>query len=327
MNQTLQRVAENYVALNLAYLPQTRLTRAKETLTVAVTPNRTASTVDVAASADLGGTMFARHLPLAGNSTGPATTAVAAKVESLTVPIEVVLAIDTSGSMGRTLIGNSPWWDPDTNPTGHKTLAAEGRTASVVDLDPVSGRIPALLGVEPADGLPALLAALDTGAPADAEAGNIAERVDLVCTPADAELSVIAYAPAESLSPAPSATAVRTLLEHLANRTQVVLVTGFRDPDTSLDIMQRADARVLLCEPTLSSLVWRSAISRCSARNVRRPWFSVFRERRAARCRGPIFDTRSATVVPTSSFRSTARFMRRPPVARSGGPAAHTAGR
>lgn len=135
-----------------------------------------------------------------------------------------------------------------------RTLAAEGRTASVVDLDPVSGRIPALLGVEPADGLPALLAALDTGAPADAEAGNIAERVDLVCTPADAALSVIAYAPTGSLSPAPSAAAVRTLLEHLANRTQVVLVTGFRDPDTSLDIMQRADARVLLYEPTLSSL-------------------------------------------------------------------------
>ena len=108
------RVAKNYVTLNLTHLPQARLARAKETLTVAVTPNRAASTVDVAASADLGGTLFTRHLPLVGGSTGPATIAVAAKVESLIVPIEVILAIDTSGSMGRNLVGYSPSWDPDT---------------------------------------------------------------------------------------------------------------------------------------------------------------------------------------------------------------------
>lgn len=139
VNQTLQRVAENYVALNLAYLPQTRLTRAKETLTVAVTPNRTASTVDVAASADLGGTLFTRHLSLAGSSTGPARTAVAARVESLTVPIEVVLAIDASGSMGRTLTGYSPSWDPDTYPTGRKSrmqLVKEAASTLVAILDP-----------------------------------------------------------------------------------------------------------------------------------------------------------------------------------------------
>lgn len=135
-----------------------------------------------------------------------------------------------------------------------RTLAAEGRTASVVDLDPVSGRIPALLGVEPADGLPALLAALDSGAPVDAETGVVADQVDRVLTPVNDGLSVIAYPAAESLSPAPSTAAIRSLLGHLANRTHVVLVMGFPDPDTRFDIIQRADGRVLLYEPTLSSL-------------------------------------------------------------------------
>ena len=50
---TLQQIAQTYVSLNLTYLPEERLTRAKETLTVEVTPDRAQSTVDVASSADL----------------------------------------------------------------------------------------------------------------------------------------------------------------------------------------------------------------------------------------------------------------------------------
>ena len=135
-----------------------------------------------------------------------------------------------------------------------RALAAEGRTASVVDLDPISPRIPALLDVEPADGLSALLTTFGSSASEDAETGDAADQVDRFCTPIDAGLSVIAYTQAESLPPAPSATAVRILLGHLANRTHVVLVTGFPDPDSRLEIMQQADARVLVYEPTLSSL-------------------------------------------------------------------------
>ena len=135
-----------------------------------------------------------------------------------------------------------------------RALAAEGRTASIVDLDPVSGRIPALLEVEPADGLPALLAALGPEALADAESGATADQIDRVCRPIDGGLSVIAHAPSDALPPTPGAASVRTLLGHLANRTHVVLVTGFPNPDTRLEIMQWADARVLLYEPTLSSL-------------------------------------------------------------------------
>ena len=139
LQETLQRVAKNYVTLNLAYLPPARLTRAKETLSIAVTPNRAASTVDVAASADLGGTLFTRHLPLAGNYTGPERIAVGAKVESLTVPIEVILAIDVSESMENTLSGGESWWDPDINPTFKKSriqIVKEAASQLVAILDP-----------------------------------------------------------------------------------------------------------------------------------------------------------------------------------------------
>ena len=59
-----------------------------------------------------------------------------------------------------------------------RALAAKGRTASVVDLDPISPRLPALLGVEPADGLSALLTAFDSGAPEDTETDNAVDQVE-----------------------------------------------------------------------------------------------------------------------------------------------------
>ena len=44
------------------------------------------------------------------------------------------------------------------------------------------------------------------------------------------------------------------LLEQLANRTHVVMVSGMSDPDARTEIMRNADARVLIFEPTLSSI-------------------------------------------------------------------------
>ena len=151
VQETLQRVADTYVALNLAYLPEQRLTRAKATLTVEVAPNRAASTVDVAASADLGGTLFTRHLPLAGSYTGPEKMVVAAKVESLTVPIEVVLAIDVSVSMDRTLRGYESYWDPDKYPTLAKSrmqIVKDAASELVAILDPKADNLVAI-GVVP----------------------------------------------------------------------------------------------------------------------------------------------------------------------------------
>ena len=141
-------------------------------------------------------------------------------------------------------------------------LAAEGRTASIVDLDPIAGRLPGLFGVEPSGDLPALLAALNSDAPTDNDTNAVAEQIDDMCAEAEAGVSLVAYAPAAAIPAPPSPDAVLRLLGHLANRTHLVLVTGFPDPVTQLEIMQEADTRVLLYEPTLSSL---SAAVRCLA--------------------------------------------------------------
>ena len=135
-----------------------------------------------------------------------------------------------------------------------RAVADDGRTATVVDLDPVSGRLPGLLGAAPSDGLSALLAAMGPDAADEDEAGVPAEQIDRLCAQADGGVSVIGHAHGTAPPPAPSADAVRTLLAHLANRTHLVLVAGFPDPDMKLEIMQCADARVLLYEPTLASL-------------------------------------------------------------------------
>ena len=149
-----------------------------------------------------------------------------------------------------------------------RSVATGGGTASVVDLDPVSGRLSTLLGATPAGSLADLLATLDTGeagaseppdpdAPpdSDAEPTLSPEQLDGVSATADtAGISVVAYDPDGPVPEAPPTQAVRTLLEHLANRAHVVLITGAFDPETRTATMQAADARVLLYEPTLPSI-------------------------------------------------------------------------
>ena len=145
-----------------------------------------------------------------------------------------------------------------------------GRTATVVDLDPLSGTLAALLRAEPAGDLAALLAAIDAGPGAGAAATSSAgaapgdgpasgsvpspEQLDGVCAPAGDGLSLVAYHPAAPLPAPPSPAAVHTLIEHLANRAHVVLVAGALDPGARTEVMREADARVLLFEPTLPSI-------------------------------------------------------------------------
>ena len=149
-----------------------------------------------------------------------------------------------------------------------RSVATGGRTASVVDLDPVSGRLSTMLGATPAGGLADLLATLDTGeaggfeppdpdAPSDpdAEPTLSPEQLDAVSATADTDgISVVAHDPEGLVPDAPPPPAVRTLIEHLANRAHVVLITGAFDPETRTATMQAADARVLLYEPTLPSI-------------------------------------------------------------------------
>ena len=180
----------------------------------------------------------------------------------------VVMFAGSAGSGVSTLIA-----------TAARRIGAHGRrTASVVDLDPVSGALSALLEAEPAGDLPALFAALDPDQPPDLGQPSgldqsldpdqpldpdepedfdppiSPEQLDRVCAPAGAGISLIAYPLAGPIPAPPSPPAVRTLLKHLANRARVVLVAGASDPDLRIEIMQHADARVLLYEPTLPSI-------------------------------------------------------------------------
>ena len=105
MEDHLEKVAENYVLLNLTHLSAEQFKEAEESLFVDVDPDREAKTVRVEVSADLGGTLFSRELEILGNYEGPEKIGGDAAVEGVSNPIEVVLAIDVSGSMGRRLDG------------------------------------------------------------------------------------------------------------------------------------------------------------------------------------------------------------------------------
>ena len=144
LSERLDEIAERYVLLNLEYLPEGRRARAQETLTVDVEANRNAGTVDVNVSADLGGTLFAGKIPLLGGFDVPDRTRTRAGVESARVPVEVVLAIDISGSMVRGLDGSYPVPDSQTR----MALVKEASRALVDALDP-SSEHRAALGLVP----------------------------------------------------------------------------------------------------------------------------------------------------------------------------------
>ena len=141
-------------------------------------------------------------------------------------------------------------------------IRADGRTALVVNLDPISHSLSSLLGArEPTGSLAALLAELDPGLEVDpdeevvdVERAISTEQLDSVRMHAVSGISVIAYPRSGPLPPSPSALAVGVLLRHLANQAHIVLVAGAVDPDTRIDIMRQADIRVLLYEPTLPSI-------------------------------------------------------------------------
>ena len=149
-------------------------------------------------------------------------------------------------------------------------VAAAGRTATVVDLDPLSGKLATRLGVEPRGDLAGLLATIDPGIDSGSPEGSDESAipgdardpgppvpwnlVEEVIAPAGARISLVAYPLAGPPAPAPPPTAVCALLEQLANRTHVVMVSGMADPEARTAIMREADARVLLYEPTLASI-------------------------------------------------------------------------
>ena len=101
----LQPVAERYVRFNLvANLPEASRTRMLETLEVAVVVDRSLGAIDVDANADLGGTLLSKWLL---GYAGPDKTRADAGVEGSLGATEIVLAIDTTGSMDYSLDGTT----------------------------------------------------------------------------------------------------------------------------------------------------------------------------------------------------------------------------
>ena len=141
-------------------------------------------------------------------------------------------------------------------------VKADGRTALVVNLNPISHTLSTLLGARESTGnLAALLSQLDPGPESDPNRDFVdldtaisAEQLDTIRSPVVPGISMIAYPHSGPLPPSPSAAAAGVLLRHLANQAHVVLVAGVVDPDTRIDIMRQADVRVILYEPSLPSI-------------------------------------------------------------------------
>ena len=140
-----------------------------------------------------------------------------------------------------------------------RSLAADDQEIAIVDVDPVGGKLPVLFGAEPAAGLGGLLDMLDrsgtgNGEPSRLEPTEIVERLDAAAANAGERIALFSYASSGPALKTPSPSAVEFLLQQLANRSHVVLASGAADPDVRLEMMQGADARVLVYEPTLSSI-------------------------------------------------------------------------
>ena len=131
--------------------------------------------------------------------------------------------------------------------TAH-AAAAQGSYVSVLDLERTSGALPLMLDIEPAVGLDELLDLAAT------EAEPTPDLLDGVRTVAAPRIAVYGYRLGDSLPPQPTAGAVRWLTEQLANRSHLVIIDGLTDTDTLFSVLENADERVLVFEPTLVSL-------------------------------------------------------------------------
>ena len=131
--------------------------------------------------------------------------------------------------------------------TAH-AAAAQGSYVSVLDLERTSGALPLMLDVEPARGLDELLDIAGTTSEPNPD------LLDGVRTAAAPRIAVYAYRPDDSLPSQPTAEAVQWLMEQLANRSHLVIVDGLTDTDTLFSVLENAEERVLVFEPTLVSL-------------------------------------------------------------------------
>ena len=137
-----------------------------------------------------------------------------------------------------------------------RETAARGRTATVLDLDPLLGTFARVFETEPAGNLGALLDSLESRARGGEEEDLVVhpDEVSAVEAVAGPGVTLVAYPLTGPLAPAPSAPVLRALVAYLANRTHAVLLAGAPDVETRLEALRAGDTRVLLYEPTLASL-------------------------------------------------------------------------
>ena len=123
LEAALEVVARRYILLNMGHLTPARYAMVVTSLAVALEVDRAQGTVGVTASADLGGTLLASRLPLFAGFRDPDVFRTAAGVEAAPVPVNLVLAIDVSGSMVRCLGGKLP---VPRRPAAHEHRQARG---------------------------------------------------------------------------------------------------------------------------------------------------------------------------------------------------------
>ena len=101
----LKPLAERYVRFNLgANLPEASRSKIEETLEVKVKVSESLDSIDVTAKADLGGTLLSKWLLAYA---GPEKMEADSGVEGSLGATEIVLAIDTTGSMSYSLDGST----------------------------------------------------------------------------------------------------------------------------------------------------------------------------------------------------------------------------
>ena len=118
------------------------------------------------------------------------------------------------------------------------------------------GKLEALLDSGPAEDLPVLLKALGSKqAPKPGQETSLGPTAEMRPSGSGIPHIVLFSYPPSASPPAPLAPhTLDALFKHLANRTHMVLVSDASGPDTQIEVMRQADARVLLYEPTLSSI-------------------------------------------------------------------------
>ena len=106
LTAALEPVARRWILMNLQHLSRERYDAMLASLVVEVSPNKDLGSVDVDAQANLGGSLFSAMFA-SGGAASSGTTKVASGVESRIIPAEVVIAIDNSDSMRRSINGES----------------------------------------------------------------------------------------------------------------------------------------------------------------------------------------------------------------------------